>query len=829
MQVVKRLNNTNSPVWIQTVPFLLTIILSTCFSYGVMSQACPVNIDFETGGFSNWTCYTGTTAAIGGQNVINITPTGGPIFNRHTMYTNNGNGEVDPYGGFPVICPNGSGNSVRLGNNSGGGEAEGISYEFKIPAGADDYTLVYNYAVVFQEPNHQAYEQPRMEIEVLNVTDNTIINCASFAFIPYGTALPGFVKAPPLPGDSIPVWYKDWSAVSVNLAGNAGKTIRLYFKSADCTFRRHFGYAYVDVNSECSGTLTGATYCKTDTAINVYAPFGYESYTWYNQALTQVIGSGQILKLQPPPTPGSVLAVKVTPYAGYGCPQTFFTKFSDTLNLKANAGKDTNSCNHALVQLGTIPKPGFIYTWSPAAGLSNPNVANPFANPTTNTIYTLTTVHDGGGCQDKDEVSVTADLVDNSITRTGPATFCLGNGDPPFLTVQTADSIQWFRDNFAIRGANTQKFVVTRSGTYYAMMMSNKGCNISTPVEAMNVSSIPDAGIDLSSFNPNQCLVGNRFLIKNTSVNSVGEMNYTWMPGDGSTSYVRDLAFSYTKPGTYQLKMFAASNAICVDSSIINITIYPNAVADFDLANVCIDLPLRVTNKTADTLGSPVNYFWNFGNGELGNGRAPSVPKYSKSGNYTVSLSVNTEQCPTPYSTVRKTVVVDKPRPGQVYPNKYAVMDLPQSLQARKFGVTALWSPAANLDVPTSYTPVFKGSANQVYTVAITTSTGCVTTDTQSVRIVNKVELYVPNAFTPNNDGKNDFLRPILFGIKEIRFFQVYNRWGQMMYSQNGELPGWDGNFNGAVQTSQTVVWMVEGVGVDGKVYFRKGTAVLIR
>ena len=58
----------------------------------------------------------------------------------------------------------------------------------------------------------------------------------------------------------------------------AGKTIRLFFKTADCTFRRHFGYAYIDVNTECSSEFTGATYCPDDTAVTVTAPYGYQNY-----------------------------------------------------------------------------------------------------------------------------------------------------------------------------------------------------------------------------------------------------------------------------------------------------------------------------------------------------------------------------------------------------------------------------------------------------------------------------------------------------------------------------------------------------------------------
>ena len=102
---------------------LLLLSLLCCPGMSVFAQTCPPNIDFESGNFSGWTCYTGHTAAIAGQNTINLSPSG-PMPERHTMYTAN-SGMLDPYGNFPVNCPNGSGNSIRLGNDMGGGEAEG--------------------------------------------------------------------------------------------------------------------------------------------------------------------------------------------------------------------------------------------------------------------------------------------------------------------------------------------------------------------------------------------------------------------------------------------------------------------------------------------------------------------------------------------------------------------------------------------------------------------------------------------------------------------------------------------------------------------------------
>ncbi|MGZ5134448.1 MAG: hypothetical protein ACXWCG_04840, partial [Flavitalea sp.] len=340
-----------------------------CIYFSTNGQDCPPNIDFENGTFDGWTCYTGSTAATNNQNIISIFP-GPPAFDRHVMIssTNAGN---DYYGGFPMICPNGSGYSIRLGNDQAGTQAEGISYEFTIPANKDIYSLIYHYAVVFQDPNHTQFQQPRLELEIRNVTDNKIIDCSSFTFIPYGTLLPGFFESPN-PGGDTPVWCKDWTAVSINLNGHAGKTIRLFFKTADCTFRRHFGYAYIDVNSECSGEFVGATYCPDDTAVNVVAPYGYSSYTWYNNTFTNVLGTSQSLFLNPPPAVGTNLAVKVEPYHGYGCLDTFYAKLIDTLTVSSIGGPDAFSCNRTPVRIGANPKPGLFYHWTPSTGLSNP-------------------------------------------------------------------------------------------------------------------------------------------------------------------------------------------------------------------------------------------------------------------------------------------------------------------------------------------------------------------------------------------------------------------------------------------------------------------------
>jgi len=640
-------------------PFLsysLKLLFACLCSFASNAQTCPANIDFESGTFNGWTCYTGSTAEVGGQNVISLSQSG-PVTGRHTMYTSGQVNQLDPYGDFPVSCPNGSGHSVRLGNDQPGTEAEGISYEFTIPANRSAYSLIYHYAVVFQDPNHQPYQQPRMEIEILNVTDNTIIDCSSFTFIPNGSSLPGFFESP-IRLDNTSIWCKDWSAVSINLDGHAGKTIRLFFKTADCTFRRHFGYAYIDVNTECSSEFIGATYCPDDTAITVRAPYGYQSYTWYNNTFTQVLGSQQRISFTPPPPVGTSIAVELVPYDGYGCLDTLYAQLIDTLNIKANAGNDITSCNNKPVQLGVNPKPAWVYNWSPAVGLSNPTIANPFANPGATTDYILTVRNTGGGCLNADTVIVKPSIIDTTMQLLGKTIFCEDFGDSCILSVPPAFSIQWYRNNVVIPGAIQPFYKATKSGSYHAMIINADGCSLATSIQE---------------------------------------------------------------------------------------------------------------------------------------------------------------------------VLIDKARTGITYPVQYAVTGLSLPLQARQFGYSAVWSPAIKLDNPVSYTPVFTSTTDQLYSIEIKTITGCITTDRQIVKIIPFVEIYVPTAFTPNNDGLNDFLRPALLGIKELRYFRVFNRWGQLVFETKSELPGWDGNLKGLLQGTQALVWMAEGTGVDNKVYRRKGTTTLIR
>ncbi|HNR16861.1 MAG TPA: gliding motility-associated C-terminal domain-containing protein [Chitinophagaceae bacterium] len=119
------------------------------------------------------------------------------------------------------------------------------------------------------------------------------------------------------------------------------------------------------------------------------------------------------------------------------------------------------------------------------------------------------------------------------------------------------------------------------------------------------------------------------------------------------------------------------------------------------------------------------------------------------------------------------------------------------------------------------------------YTVkllAYNSNLGCVDSARKTLTVLDHCLIEVPTAFTPNNDGLNDFFQPHN-ALKALNYeFRVFNRWGQLVFQSRNWREKWDGRINGAYQTTGVFVWMLSYTHRDtGKQVFRKGTVTLIR
>ena len=92
-----------------------------------------------------------------------------------------------------------------------------------------------------------------------------------------------------------------------------------------------------------------------------------------------------------------------------------------------------------------------------------------------------------------------------------------------------------------------------------------------------------------------------------------------------------------------------------------------------------------------------------------------------------------------------------------------------------------------------------------------------------------KADIYVPNAFSPNGDGKNDVLKAIPVGIKIFKSFTVFDRFGQKVFWTSDANKGWDGKVNNSSSNTKSYVWIASGIDFKNNYIERKGSVLLIR
>jgi gliding motility-associated-like protein len=142
---------------------------------------------------------------------------------------------------------------------------------------------------------------------------------------------------------------------------------------------------------------------------------------------------------------------------------------------------------------------------------------------------------------------------------------------------------------------------------------------------------------------------------------------------------------------------------------------------------------------------------------------------------------------------------------------------------------TYYWTPFAILDDPTKADPIAKLNETTTFTVVGTDIHGCKDADTITVAYGENKVYFIPNSFSPNGDGINDIFIPKYFCNFLIRSFQVYNRFGQRVFSTIDPNKGWNGLQNDKVADIGTYFWYIEGKTITNQTIIRKGDVTLIR
>ena len=386
----------------------------------------------------------------------------------------------------------------------------------------------------------------------------------------------------------------------------------------------------------------------------------------------------------------------------------------------------------------------------------------------------------------------------------------------PLVLQATGQGVFTWTPNLAIINPNTASPTVTPlTTTRYYVTMEEGGCTNRDSVLVRVVNFV-----SLQMMNDTTICSGDTTRL---SIISDGLL-YQWTPAGQLINPQVQQPFAIT-PSTTTYQVTARIGSCSATGQIVVRPVpYPVVNAGPDI-NICYNASTRLNGTT-----NASNWSWSpparLSSPALLNPLA-SPPQTT---DYILTVTDN-RGCPKPVQdTVR--VSVEPPIRLQVTADTAVVVG--QSLQLNVSGAESyLWSPADNLSSPviadpvagfTTETPGFR------YKVVGTGTTGCNDSAYVTIKVFKTgPAVFVPSGFTPNNDGRNDLLYPIAVGMRSIDYFNVYNRWGQLVFSTRRNGHGWDGRINGQLQTSSTFVWMVKAVDYNGNSYFQKGISTLIR
>ncbi len=388
------------------------------------------------------------------------------------------------------------------------------------------------------------------------------------------------------------------------------------------------------------------------------------------------------------------------------------------------------------------------------------------------------------------------------------------------LIANSIGAFSW-TPNYNIINPNTSNpLVYPKVTTSYVITVNDQGC-ISKDSITVNVLDFirVDAGLDSAICQTDT------FRLHPISQ----ALSYIWTATTGEV--VAATKYPLVRPLILTKYYVTANLGKCQDRDSVSIRPVPYPqVSATNVSPICFGGKVQLN---ANVVGS--NFFWQPTTSLLNPTTLNPIAGPSKTTSYVITAT-DTIGCPKP---VKDTIVVEVVPIVTVNAGRDTSIVRNQPLQL--FAATSniptnssfKWIPTTWLNNDTLRNPV--ATINSTidiikYKVRVTRPEGCFGEDEIVVRVFSTdPDIFMPTAFTPNNDGKNDILKPIAVGITRLDYFRIYNRWGQLIYETRELESGWDGNFNGSPQASGTFVFVVQGIDYTGKVIFKKGTCVLIR
>lgn len=486
-----------------------------------------------------------------------------------------------------------------------------------------------------------------------------------------------------------------------------------------------------------------------------------------------------------------------------------FTSATSTINVTvypvptASATNAGPYCAGQNIQLNASG--GTTYSWTGPNGftsfLANPVIPSSVsANAGTYTVV-VTSIN---GCTDSEITNVVVNAIPvASAINDGP--HCAG--ETVNLTATGGISYAWSGPSgFSSSAANPAITAATPtvSGTYTVVVSGTGGCT-ATAASTVLVNSLPS----VSCSNGGPYCTGENILLS-----AQGASDYYWAgpSGFGSNSQTPEIVASQlTHTGTYTVVGTDLNG--CMNSS--NTTVVVNQSPDINISG---DTEICENETTVLSASGATTYIWSTGavtsSVTIGGITSATYFVTGSMGGCTNIDSISVTVNPDPVANAGADSTINQGESVQLDGSG---------------GVLYSWTPPDNLSDPTIANPVCTAEDTTIYILTVSNEYGCTDTDTVIIRVdADCGSIYVPNAFSPNGDQKND-----VFGVMnrclETLNLKVYNQWGNLVYETTDPNGRWDGNFDGTMSESGIYSYWFDGTLRDGTAVNGQGNFVLIR
>jgi gliding motility-associated-like protein len=406
-----------------------------------------------------------------------------------------------------------------------------------------------------------------------------------------------------------------------------------------------------------------------------------------------------------------------------------------------------------------------------------------------------------GSCGDVQTTSILV-IADANATITPAGPFCIA--DPVFTLTAAQTGGTWSGNGITNAATGTFDPATAGVGTHTVTYTISGVCG---DVGTLDILVYAQANTTITAVNP---MCTDAAAITLNAATPGGTWSGTGITNAATGTFDPSVAGAGTHTITYTI------SGSCGNTSTTNITVNPLPVISFslDVNSGCIPVASTFSNTTPNANSCT----WAINGNTVSSNCGGFAQTFNVAGCYDVTLTTTDNSGCTSSSTINSMVCAyDIPVADFSYsPLQTNVLDPVIDFTNLSSGATNYQWVIANVDSTTTINPsyTFPDTSAGNYEVCLWAynTNGCVDSTCQIITIYDEFLLYVPNAFTPDADGKNEIFLPIVKGLDPMEYeLLIFNRWGELVYNTQRIDGGWDGTYKGQKAKQDVYVWKIKG------------------